>query len=122
MKGLIRTHLLQLESRLGVEFPVGHPVFAWLAEACGDMATKYLKGHDGKTGFERLYGKTVREEMLSFGELVHWKRAKAPDVHTSVEARWEEGVWLGRRWGSITHLIGFGDTVEEARAVMRKPQ
>ena len=43
-------------------------------------------------------------------------------MNTLLEARWEEGVWLGRRWGSVTHLVGVGREVFETRAVQRKPK
>ena len=36
----------------------------------GDLASKHLVGVDGKTEYERLFGKKAREEQLEFGELV----------------------------------------------------
>ena len=57
LKGLIRVHVLALERKLGVRFPADHPILAWIVEAVADMATKHLRGHDGRTGYERLFGK-----------------------------------------------------------------
>ena len=40
----------------------------------------------------------------------------------SLDARWEDGIWLGRRWGGITHIVVAGpDEALEVRAVMRRP-
>ena len=57
LKGLVRVHVLSLERKLGVRFPADHPVLAWVVEAVSDLATKHLKGSDGRTGYERLFGK-----------------------------------------------------------------
>ena len=62
LKGLVRVHVLALERKLGVRFPAGHPVLAWVIEAVGDLATKHLKGADGRTGYERLFGKSPSRE------------------------------------------------------------
>ena len=81
-----------------------------------------MKGRDGRTAFERLYGKPLREEGLELGEKVLWKRPEQAGSNTLLECRREEGVWLGRRWGSITHLIGVGREAVETRAVQRRPR
>ena len=35
-----------------------------------DIVTKYMQGADGRTSYERLFGKQVHEEGLEFGERV----------------------------------------------------
>ena len=62
-----------------------------LVECVADIATKYLQGADGHTGYGRLFGKPVHEEGLEFGERVVWCRSC--DMDTAVDARWAEGVW-----------------------------
>ena len=74
LKGLVRVHVLALERKLGVRFPADHPALAWVVEAVGDLATKHLRGSDGRTGYERLFGKSPREEGLELGEMVLWRR------------------------------------------------
>ena len=122
VKGMIRAHVLALEKKLGVRIPAGHPVVAWITEAVSDLVTKHLRGQDGRTGYERLFGKAPREEGLELGEVVLWRRPKQPGMNVLLEARWEEGIWLGRRWGGITHLVGAGREVFETRAVQRRPK
>ena len=122
LKGLIRTHVLALEAKINARIPAEHPILAWLAEAVGDMVSKHLRGQDGRTAYERLYGKPPREEGLEFGEVVLWRKPKHAGMNVLLEARWEEGIWLGRTWGGITHLIGVGREVKEVRAVQRRPK
>ena len=42
--------------------PRAIPILAWLVEAVGGLATKHLRGNDGRTGYERLLGEAPREE------------------------------------------------------------
>ena len=69
-------------------------MIAWVAEAAGDLVTKHLRGQDGRTGYERLFGKVAREERLELGETVLWRRPKQAGMHVLLEARWEQGFWL----------------------------
>ncbi len=50
--------------------PTKHPVMIWLVENVADVVTKYLQGADGRTAYERLFGKKAHEEGLEFGERV----------------------------------------------------
>ena len=117
IKGILRVHLLALERKVAVRFPSAHPVVAWLVEHISDVGCKYLVGADGRTPYERLFGKSVREEALEFGEVVHYRRRARQDANVLLEPRWCSAVWLGRRWGSITHRIFVDGQVVDARAV-----
>jgi hypothetical protein len=81
--------------------------------------TKYMVGLDGKTAYERLFGKKSREEHLEFGEVVLWRKPRGQETNVIAEARWESGAWLGRRWGTRNHLISYGNRVVERRATAR---
>ena len=102
-KGLLRVHLAALERKVEGYIPSEHPLMSWLVEHVADIITKYLRGNDGRTGYERLYGKQVHEEGLEFGEKIRWKKRRKHDYNIVLDPRWEEGTWLGRAWGSITH-------------------
>ena len=39
-----------------------------------------------------------------------------------LESHWMPGTWLGRRWGSDTHIIWNGEKALEAFAVQRLPK
>ena len=79
----MRVHLGALERKLGVRFPSDHPVLAWMAEFVRDSCTKYLQGADGRTAYERLFGKPCREEALEFGEVVLFRPKKRALMRTS---------------------------------------
>ena len=100
VKGMLRVHLSALERKTGARIPSKHPIMAWLVEHAGDVVTKYLQGSDGRTGFERLFGKQVHEEGLEYGERLLYKKRKENDYNVVVDSRWAPGLWLGRKWGA----------------------
>ena len=104
-KGLLRVLLLALESRLQGRIPCGHPVFSWLAEYTGDVLSKHLVGKDGKTPYERLFGKPIHEEALEFAELLWWRPPRTAGYNVLMEPRWRSGIWLGRKLG-VHHSRG----------------
>ncbi len=105
VKGMLRTHLAALERKIGGKFPAGHPVLTWLVEHVTDIISKYAVGIDGKTAYERLFGRPLREEGLEFGETLHWKHRPTQDMNVVLDARWSSGVWLGRTWGGVVHQV-----------------
>jgi hypothetical protein len=122
LKGLLRVHLAALERRIGAKFPSTHPVLTWLVEHVADIVSKYMVGVDGKTAYERLYGRPVREEGLEFGEIVHWRHRPSKDMNVVLDARWSSGVWLGRSWGGVIHQIFAHGAVHTIRGVQRQPR
>jgi hypothetical protein len=121
VKGMVRVHLLALEQKVGGRFPSTHPILAWLIEHVSDLITKYLQGADGRTAYERLYGKRVHEEALEFGERIQWRKRRAQDSNVVLDARWADGIWLGRRWGTCHNRVSLNREVFEVRAVQRRP-
>ena len=103
--------------------PCSHPVFSWLTEYTGDVLSKHLVGKDGKTPYERLFGKPVHEEALEFAELLWWRPPRTAGYNVLMEPRWRSGIWLGRKWGSTIHVVfdTEGGQVHEVRAVQRRP-
>jgi hypothetical protein len=90
-------------------------------EHVSDIATKYLQGVDGRTAYERLFGKRVHEEALEFGERIFWRKKRTHDMNVVLDSRWAEGLWLGRRWGAIQNRVSVGNEVLEVHAVQRRP-
>ena len=86
------------------------------------MNTKPIRGQDGRTAFERLYGKLARREAFGLGEDVLWRRPKRPGRNALLESRWEEGIWSGRMWGSVVRLIEVCREVIQTRVEQRRPK
>eukprot|EP00969_Alexandrium_andersonii_P332212 14681592-Alexandrium_andersonii.AAC.1 len=60
--------------------------------------------HDGRTPCERLFGKQCREGGYEFGGLVRY-RARPAESERGLGARWERGIWLGRRRGAGARIV-----------------
>ena len=113
---------MALERKIDGFIPSSHPLMAWLVEHVSDVITKYLQSSDGKTGYQRLFGKQVHEEGLEFGERVMYRLKRTQDMGVVLDARWKPGIWLGRTWGTISQRIGASDRAAiEVRAVHRVP-
>ncbi len=122
VKDIVRVHLLALEAKIDAKFPSGHPVLTWLIEHASDIVSKHMVGVDGKTGYERLFGRPSREEGLEFGETLHWRHRPTKDMNVVLDARWSSGVWLGRSWGGIVHQVFANGKVHGVRGVQRQPR
>jgi hypothetical protein len=116
----LRVLKLALERRIDAKLPCAHPAMKWLVPHSADVITKYPKGHDGKTSFERLLGKPCREEVVEFGECVLYKTNRTDEGRLA--PKWEPAVWLGKRWGTTEHAVAIEDgAVCYCRAVQRLP-
>eukprot|EP00969_Alexandrium_andersonii_P223640 9877243-Alexandrium_andersonii.AAC.1 len=60
--------MLALQERIQGEAPADQPAMLWLVKHAGELLTKYLVGHDGRSAFERLMGKPSRGDGYEFGE------------------------------------------------------
>ena len=72
-KDQVRTQRIALQRRIGRKIPAGHAAMTWLVQHAGDVITKYQVGHDGKTAFDRIMGKPCHEDIIEFGETVHYR-------------------------------------------------
>ena len=122
VKGMTRVHLLALEAKLNGFIPSSHPLMSWLLDFVGDCLSKNLTGSDGKTAYERLTGKSCRDEGLEFAEKLYFRLPPTKDRGVVLDGRWETGVWLGRIWGSPVHRVWAKGRVWEVRSVMRLPK
>ena len=75
----VRTVLIALQKRLGVNVPVTHKIATWLVEHAADLLNKFAVGPDGRTAFERLKGKRYRGEVVEFGRKILYKIPCKPE-------------------------------------------
>ena len=54
IEGMIRTWKAHLESKYKIKIEADNPIFAWLIRFAGEVITRFKKGPDGMTPYERL--------------------------------------------------------------------
>ena len=122
IEGLVRSHKLDLEEKIGSKVPIEKPIIAWLIEHCADIHNKFHVYADGKTSFEKVKGKKHRGEFLEFGQKV-LHRVPGKPKGGLMAARWIPGIWLGKRFSSEEHIVAMNDgRVVRARAVRSLPE
>ena len=115
---MTRTTKLALESRMGVQLPIKHPVMFWLVEHNANIITKYHVGTDGKTGYSNLHGRECREKLVEFGERVMFYVPRK--LRAKLDPRWRYGIWLGRALHADESFVATSDgKVTRARAIVR---
>ena len=96
-----------LESRLGQQLALDDPILTWIPTVAGDTITRFRKGSDCKTPWERERGRTWAGDPLEFGERFFMKEAKER-ASGAVKRDWEpsliEAGYLGQhaRTGAMT--------------------
>eukprot|EP00439_Symbiodinium_sp_Y106_P005361 s12533_g1.t1 len=69
------------------------------------------------TPFQKLKGRTWRIALPSFGEIVDYRRR----AKSKLDARWQEGVYLGLRLTSSEKIIGTPSGILVVQSIRRKP-
>ena len=87
---------LHLQTRLKRKVDQEEPIMPWLVRWAAMLLSRYGKGKDGKTPYERQRGRKCELDLVPFGEIVLYRLPEvATDRHQALEPRWEKGVWLG---------------------------
>jgi hypothetical protein len=112
---------LELEEQAG-KFSVMHHIFPWLVTHAADVLTKFQVHEDGLTSYERIKGRAFSGTMLVFGQCILFK--VSPKVSGGeMGARWEKGMWLGKRFASDEHIISTSTgLVARSAAVKAHPE
>ena len=119
---MIRTMRSALEEKWGAKLDVAHPVWTWMAEYAGWLLTRFEVGHDGKTAYERIKGKSAKVQGMEFAEGVLWKRRREGGPLGKLACMWEDGVFLGVKGSTGEIIIGTEKGVWVTRTVRRKPE
>ena len=121
----LRTMRLDLESRLGAEVPIDHPLMAWLVRHVAFLYTAFMKGSDGRTPWERVRGRPYSQRIYHFAERVHWKLpTKGPKSQPrgNAASRWEAGLYLGNEMHANSYIVSLGKVTVASRAIERFPE
>ena len=117
-----RTLKSALDNRYKRQIGAKEPVLAWLINYASVLLTRYSKGADGRTPYERSTGKAWKQCLPEFGETVLYQPLKGERSGSKLDARFEDGVFLGIQEGSAMKYIGTTKGVVRAWTVKRRPE
>ena len=117
-----RTLKSSLESRYGISIGPRHPILCWLVDYCGTLLSRFQRGADGFTPYERSTGKKWRIELPEFGECVWYQPLKGERDRSKLEAKFEPGIYLGIQEGTAMRWIGTAEGVVRTWTIKRKPE
>ena len=122
VEGQCRTLRKALEDRVTSKFPLKHPVTPWLIRHAGYLITRCRVRPSGRTSFQLMKGRRANGKLFEFGENVHFKIPKTPDMPGKYDDQWSEGIWLGSDMRSGKHLVGKESGVFRVYTVRPMPE
>ena len=117
----IRTMKIALEERIQGKISINSLIFQWLVEYAAVLVNRFSIGHDGKTPYSRLRGRSSGRPIAEFGECILYKVTKQPGRLVKLEPRWKHGVWIGIDQKTNEAIIGTEEGTVRARSVRRRP-
>ena len=96
IEGMIRTWRNHLEGKYGIKIETSNPIFPWMVRFGGEVITRFKKGPDGLTPYERLKEKKPRTRGAMLGEKVMFLPVKdAKNKKDKMDDIYDEGIWVG---------------------------
>ena len=118
----VRVMKLQLQKKLGRQVLEDEPVMAWMIRWAAMSMSRFRKGRDGLTPYQRQKGRRCEIDAVPFGEVVHYRLPEvARDRHQALEERWGKGIWLGHARHTPEAIITSDAGIVKAYAVKRLP-
>ena len=117
LKGMARTLKFAAEELHNTSIGQQHPCLPWLIRHAAIAINIGQRAADGKTAYECLRGKPYRNQLPAFGERVHW--LPAGKRKSTLDMKWQEGIYLGIVRRSDESLVGMTDGVVKARSIRR---
>ena len=118
IEGDIRAVWLGFEERIGRKLDARERIVAFIPEYAAYLANRLQRGSDGKVAYERIRGKKPTILGIEFGEKVLFKRHLGSKME-KINARWEEGIFVGVRRKSNELWIATKDGISSVRSVRR---
>ena len=119
---MVRTLMIDLESRCGESLSVEDSFFPWLMEHACDLLNKYKVRRGNLTAWEIIKGEPYVGDIYAFGTPVQ-HRISGPVQGGVISERWLDGIWLGVQFTSGEHIVATSDgRVIRARAVHPRPE
>jgi len=119
----VRTLRSFIEDRTKSKIDMAKPFATWLIRWAGEILTKYTRGKDGKTAWERRRKEPCSKAIVPIGEKVLYLPLKTASIHAKKgEPKMEEGIWLGINGRTQEVIIGTERGVVKCRTVKRLPE
>ena len=114
----VRTLVLQLEKDYGCIVDTSSPLFPWVVKHAQWTLNRYLEHSDGKTSFERRWGRKYNQAICNFAETVLFRMAS----HNTKKPA-QRGLKLSgsAKTQGDEHVVATSDGVRKARSVRRLP-
>ena len=117
----MRTLKSALDARYKAQVHPRHPVLCWMVDYAGSLITRFNRGSDGRTPYERLTGKKWNISLPEFGECVFYKPLKGEEKGSKMEPRFYPGVFLGLQEATGLRWIGTDAGIVRTWTIKRKP-
>ena len=92
-----RTLKSALQERYKMELGPKHVVLPWLVDYAGATLSRFQRGADGRTPYERSTRKPFRLKLPEFGECVWYQPLRGERDGSMLDPKFEDGVYLGLR-------------------------
>ena len=120
VEGLMRTMKEVIEVKTGFKIHANSAINSWVVRHAGFLQTRFSKGTDGKTAWERLHGRRYESSLLPFGAAVEAKIQDTELERSKFDMRLVSGIWLGRTIESDEHVVGNENGIILTRTVRPK--
>ena len=121
LQGMARTLKSALEGHYGAILTSRHPVLVWMTDYTGTLLSRFNRGPDGRTPYERSTGKKWNIALPEFGEGVLFQRLKGEGTASKLEARFEPGIFLGLQEATGLRWVGTETGVVRTWTIRRRP-
>ena len=120
VEGLIRTLMSACQERMGTRIKLEEKIVIFMAEYAAYLINRLEVGKDGKTAYERCWGKRATVLAIEFGEKLLWK-VRQKNRLEKLNPRWEYGVFVGVKATSGEVWAATREGLHTVRSVRRIP-
>ena len=123
IRGYAKVLKSQIEEEAKIKLDGTDVIVQWIVRWAAMLPSRFLKGKDGKTAFQRRRGRKCEIPTEKMGEKVWYKELKGKDdTKGKFETDWKEGLWLGHARSSNEIVIGTREGVVRAWAIRKMPR
>ena len=122
VKRQVRAMLSDLQERLGFEVEPSHPCMMWMPRHAAYLLTRFRIGPDGKTPYERTFGRSWRIPLVSFGEHILFRPRPPRDGRRhDLAPRVSMGMFVGTGLRNNDIFVMTARGIVKGNAITRRP-